>query len=101
MRAVVLAAACALFLALGAPQAAAQEEAPFDPGAASAGAEREACAPRAGARRSVMGQARPCRAAYASVRRCTYELDVRASALRFATGRRPHARVARCGFYDA
>jgi hypothetical protein len=90
MRRLLFAATC--FVAFAAASAAsAQDEAPVDVEAAS----DDPCQ-RAGGRRGVMAQSRACRTAYSAVQQCDYAVSVRAAALRYASGKRRHVRIARC-----
>ncbi|HRP10127.1 MAG TPA: hypothetical protein PLK37_03760 [Terricaulis sp.] len=91
MRRLVFAAVCLIAFA-AAPAAFAQDEAPVDTEAAT---QADDCRP-SGARRGVMAQSRVCRTAYSVVRQCDFAVNVRAAALRYASGGRRHARIARC-----
>lgn len=81
--------------AAGAAHAAPQEEAPIDT-TAEDDSWRQDCPRRTNVRGAFAGP-RACRTvAYSALRNCTYEIDVRAASLRYASGRRRHARVATC-----
>lgn len=90
MRTMLFAAACLAAFA-AAPVAAAQEDAPVDEAARA----DDDCQRPAG-RRGVLAQSRACRTAYSAVRQCDYSVNVRMAALRYASGKRRHAQVARC-----
>ena len=90
MRSLLFAAASVALIAFASP-AAAQDEAPVD----SAAAAEDECQRPAG-RRGPLAQSRLCRGAYSVVRQCGYAVNVRAAALRYASGKRRHAHVARC-----
>lgn len=97
MRTLLFALTCMAFAGLsGVAHAAAQEEAPVDHGAAAANDWLDPNCPRRTHVRGAMAGPRACRTAYSAMRNCSYEIDVRASSLRYASGRRRHARIARC-----
>ncbi len=90
MRRLLFAATC--FVAFAAASAvSAQEDAPVDTEAA-----RDDECQRVTGRRGVMAQSRACRTAYSLVQQCDYSVSVRAAALRYASGKRRHVRIARC-----
>jgi hypothetical protein len=89
MRKVLFAATCLLMFA--AASAASAQEAPVDTEAA----EANDCQRPAG-RRGVLSQSRTCRSAYSLVRQCEFAVNVRAAALRYASGRCRHVRIASC-----
>lgn len=90
MRRMLFAATCLIAFA-AASAASAQEEAPVDAEAA----QDDECQRPAG-RRGVMAQSRACRVAYSAVQQCDYAVNVRAAALRYASGKRRHVRIASC-----
>jgi hypothetical protein len=91
MRKMLFAATCLVVFA-AASTAAAQEEAPVDSEAAVQAGDCQ----RPAGRRGVMAQSRACRTAYSAVQGCDFAVNVRAAALRYASGRRRHSRIARC-----
>jgi len=92
MRKALFALTCLAAFA-AAPAAFAQDEAPVDTEAA---ASSDAECQRTGGRRSAMARSGLCRTAYSVVRQCDFAVNVRAAALRYASGKRRHAHVARC-----
>jgi len=100
MRSVLFAiAALVAGFAAGPEASAAQFQSPPAADAApQAGWADDACAPRVsdrGHRRSV-AEPRACRTPRSIVRGCAYVVDIRATALRFASSRRRHAHTVRC-----
>lgn len=91
MRKMLFAATCLAVFAV-APAAFAQDEAPVDAEAARADSDCQ----RPAGRRGAMARSGLCRTAYSAVRQCDFSVSVRAAALRYASGKRRHAHIARC-----
>ncbi len=96
---IVLFAIAALAVGLAVSPEAAAADAPAQEAAApSAGWANDVCAPRIGDRghRRSVAEPRACRTPRSLLRGCAFVVDVRATALRFASNRRRHAHTVRC-----